>query len=231
MTDTIASFKPKAIVFDLLTGLLDSWTIWDASTPTGTSLEGLKWRKQYLEVTYGSTVYGPGSTYEELVSRAAAESGLPSSSPEALHKNWKDLKAWPEVGQVLRELRKKGYLLGIVTNCSRELGHAAVRSAERAAEEAEGEGEGSWKFDAAVTAEETGWYKPAVEAYHGILPLLGDVKPEEVLFVAGSAGDVVGASKAGFRVVWNNHVGLERKGDVLPLREGQSLDEALRDFL
>ncbi|KAF9736740.1 hypothetical protein PMIN06_003528 [Paraphaeosphaeria minitans] len=220
---------PKAIIFDLLTALLDSWTIWDASTPTGTSLEGRKWRKQYLEVTFGSTNYGPGSAYEELVARSAADSGLPSSAPEALFRNWKDLEAWPGVGRVLRELREKGYLLGVVTNCSKELGHAAVRSAERTAEEA---GEGKWEFDAAITAEETGWYKPAMQAYHGILPLLGeDVRPEDVLFVAGSAGDVVGATKAGFRVVWNNRVGLERKGDALPLREGNSLDEALLDFL
>lgn len=130
---------------------------------------------------------------------------------------------------MLRALKEKGYLLGVVTNCSKQLGHAAVGSAETAAE---GAGGASWKFDAAVTAEETGWYKPALQAYHGILPLLGDnVRPEDVLFVAGSAGDVVGATKAGFSVVWNNHVGLERKGDVLPLREGKSLDEALRDFL
>jgi 2-haloacid dehalogenase len=230
MTDP--AFRPKAIIFDLLTGLLDSWTIWDASTPTGTPAEGRKWRKQYLEATFGSTVYGPGSTYEELVARSAAESGLPSSAPETLLQNWKDLKAWPEVGRVLRELREKGYLLGIVTNCSKELGHVAVRNAEKAAEEVDSARERRWKFDAAITAEESGWYKPALQAYHRILPLLGkDLKPEEVLFVAGSAGDVVGATKAEFRVVWNNHVGLEKKGDVLPLREGKSLDEALQDYL
>lgn len=224
--------KPKAIVFDLLTGLLDSWSTWDISTPSGTASEGRKWRQRYLEVTYGSTVYGPGSTYEELVARAAAESGLPSSAPEALLRNWKDLRAWPEVGRVLRELRAKGYLLGIVTNCSKELGHAAVRCAEKAAEEVGGEVEGSWKFDAAVTAEESGWYKPAIQAYHAILPFMGEgLKPEDVLFVAGSAGDVAGATKAGFGVVWNNHVGLARKGDMLPLREGNTLDEALQDFL
>lgn len=228
MTAPDSPSRPKAIVFDLLTGLLDSWSIWDASTPTGTSLEGRKWRKQYLEVTFGSTVFAPGSTYEELVARSAVESGLPPSAPEALLRNWKNIEAWPEVGRALRELREKGYLLGVVTNCSKELGQQAVRIAEKAA----GDGDESWKFDAAVTAEETGWYKPALQAYHGILPLLGeDVTPENVLFVAGSAGDVVGATKASFRVVWNNHVGLERKGDVLPLREGKSLNEALQDFL
>lgn len=225
--------KPKAIIFDLLTGLLDSWSVWDASTPSGTSAEGRKWRQQYLAVTFGSTTYGHGSTYEELVTRAAVESSMPPSAPEALLRHWDDLKAWPEVGSVLRQLRTKGYLLGVITNCSKDKGRAAIRNAEKSAEEAGNEEEGSWRFDAAITAEETGWYKPALQAYHAILPLLGDgdVKPEEVLFVAGSAGDVEGASRAGFKVVWNNHVGLERKGEVLPLREGKSLDEVLEDLL
>lgn len=228
-----SSFKPKAIIFDLLTGLLDSWSVWDASTPSGTAEEGLRWRQQYLAITFGSTTYGPGSTYEEFVARAASESGIPSSAPAALLKNWSNLSAWPEVGDTLRRLRAKGYLLGVVTNCSKELGHAAVRNAEKAAEEAGGEGAGVWTFDAAITAEEAEWYKPALQAYHSILSLLADgsVRPEEVLFVAGSAGDVEGATKAGFRVVWNNHLGLERKGEVVPLREARSLDEALKDFL
>lgn len=233
MPSPTSSTRPKIILFDLLTGLLDSWTVWDAATPSGTSAEGRKWRQQYLTVTYGSTTYGPGSTYEELVARAAAESRLPPSAPETLVKTWNSIKAWSEVGPVLRSLRAKGYLLGVVTNCSKEMGHAAVRNAEKSAEEAGDESEGSWRFDAAITAEETGWYKPSLQAYHAILPLLGDgnVKPEDVLFVAGSAGDVEGATKAGFRVVWNNHVGLERKGEVVPLREGRTLTEALTDFL
>ncbi|KAJ4290455.1 hypothetical protein N0V90_010671 [Kalmusia sp. IMI 367209] len=224
-------FQPKAIIFDLLTALLDSWSIWDASTPAGTTAQGRKWRQQYLAITYGSTVYGPGSTYEELVARSAAESGMPPSAPQALLRNWAELEAWPEVGRVLQDLRAKGYLLGVVTNCSKELGHVAVGNAERAVRREAGGVD--WSFDAAITAEETGWYRPAVQAYHAILPLLGDgsVTPGEVLFVAGSAGDVEGATKAGFRVVWNNHVGLEKKGDAVPLREGTTLDEALRDLL
>lgn len=55
--------------------------------------------------------------------------------------------------------------------------------------------------------------------------------PEEVLFVAGSSGDVGGAANAGMRVVWNNHIDLEPQGGAVPLREGKSLDEALADFL
>lgn len=225
-TDTaaVAPFVPKAIVFDLLTALLDSWSLWDASTPTGTAAEGRKWREQYLEVTFGQGRY---VSYPSLVTQAADEVALPRSAPEALLANWPSLAAWPETGEVLARLRAKGYKLGVVTNCSKEEGEAAVRNAEKAAEAAGAQG---FKFDAAITAEESGWYKPEKEAYRAILPKL-DVEPEEVLFVAGSNGDVQGATKVGFRVVWHNKVGLPKKGSAEPLKEGKTLDDALTDFL
>jgi FMN phosphatase YigB (HAD superfamily) len=57
------------------------------------------------------------------------------------------------------------------------------------------------------------------------------VTAKDVLFVAGSSGDVVGAAAAGMKVVWNNHIGLDPKPSSNPLREGKTLDEALVDFL
>jgi FMN phosphatase YigB (HAD superfamily) len=74
------------------------------------------------------------------------------------------------------------------------------------------------------------FYKPHLSTYAAILSAL-NVKPEDALFVAGSSGDVVGAANAGMKVVWNNHVGLTAKKGSNPLREGKSLDEALKDFL
>jgi 2-haloacid dehalogenase len=74
------------------------------------------------------------------------------------------------------------------------------------------------------------YYKPRREAYQAGIDALG-LMPNEVLFVAGSSGDVVGAAAAGMKVVWNNHIGLEPKPGARPLREGKSLDEAIVDFL
>lgn len=45
-------------------------------------------------------------------------------------------------------------------------------------------------FDAVVTAEEVGFYKPDARAYEEVLRRLG-IRAEEALFVAGSAADVV----------------------------------------
>ncbi|KAL3292142.1 haloacid dehalogenase type ii [Colletotrichum asianum] len=214
-TTTSSPFTPKAIILDLLTALLDSWTIWNASTPTGTAAEGRKWRERYLELTFSQGAY------------AADDVNLPRSAPEALIRDWPNLAAWPEVGDVLSRLRKKGYKLGVVTNCSREEGNMAVRNAEKAVTE---NGQRNFRFDAAITAEESGFYKPVLQAYHAILPKLG-VSADEVLFVAGSNGDVEGATEAGFKVVWHNKIGLPKKGHTEPLRESRTLDDALKDFM
>ncbi|KAF5506161.1 (S)-2-haloacid dehalogenase 4A [Colletotrichum siamense] len=223
-TTASPSFTPKAIIFDLLTALLDSWTIWNASTPTGTAAEGRKWRERYLELTFSQGAYAP---YAALVTQAADDVNLPRSAPEALIRDWPNLAAWPEVGDVLSRLRKKGYKLGVITNCSVEEGNIAVRNAEKAVTET---GQRNFRFDAAITAEESGFYKPMVQAYHAILPELG-VSADEVLFVAGSNGDVEGATEAGFKVVWHNKIGLPKKGHTEPLRESGTLDDTLMNFL
>ncbi|KAI1813616.1 HAD-like protein [Poronia punctata] len=216
------TWRPKAIVFDLLTALINSWTIWDASTPSGTSEEGMRWRGRYLEITFGKGAYVP---YEDLVRQAAEEVGLPASAPETLLRNWATIPPWPEVGNVLPQLRERGYKLGVVTNCSKHLGNLAAQGVERSASR---DG-AAFSFDAVVTAEESGFYKPVREAYEAVLKAMG-LDASEVLFVAGSAGDVEGATNAGMRVVWHNKIGLAKKGDAVPLREGKRLDDTLKGF-
>ncbi|TGJ84182.1 hypothetical protein E0Z10_g4566 [Xylaria hypoxylon] len=219
-----ADWRPKAIVFDLLTGLINSWYLWDASTPSGTQADGRRWRERYLQITFGTGAYVP---YEDLVKQAAHEVGLPPSAPEALLREWGTLPAWPETRGVLCALRKQGYKLAVVTNCSEHLGHLAAGAVEKSASKEGGEG---FTFDAVITAEQSGFYKPVKAAYEAILTTMG-LEPGDVLFVAGSAGDVQGATNAGMKVVWHNKIGLAKKGEAVPLREAQSLDDALKDFL
>jgi hypothetical protein len=65
-----------AVVFDLLTALLDSWTLWNEVA--GSAENGLRWRKRYLEITYGCGAYRP---YETLVREAAEAAGLGAGWP------------------------------------------------------------------------------------------------------------------------------------------------------
>jgi len=46
-----------AVLFDLLTGLIDSWSLWDRVA--GNREAGRRWRAKYLELTYGCGEYRP----------------------------------------------------------------------------------------------------------------------------------------------------------------------------
>jgi 2-haloacid dehalogenase len=98
----------EAVVFDLLTALLDSWSVW---------------RRAYLELTYGCGAYRP---YEDLVREAAEVAGVPVSAAEALTAHWNTLRPWPEVPEVLGDLNARSIRLGVVTNCSITLGRQAA---------------------------------------------------------------------------------------------------------
>lgn len=217
---------PKYIIFDLLTALLDSWSAWtlaattalQASPSPSNSNPGTlaqTWRHHYLHLTY--THPGPYTPYAPLIHAAAALTpALPPAAPTLLLQNYTAwLRPWPEAPRVLARLREAGYVLGVVTNCSEELGHAAAKLL------------GEDVFAAVITAEESGWYKPAPRAYEAVLERLGVEDPREVVFVAGSAADVPGAAGVGMRVVWHNRVGMGAVGEVTAEREGRTLEEVL----
>ena len=59
-----------AVLFDLLSALLDSWTLW--TEVAGDPRAARRWREQYLALTYSTGRYAP---YESLVARAAEMRG------------------------------------------------------------------------------------------------------------------------------------------------------------
>ena len=186
--------KYDAVVFDLLTALIDSWTLWN--DVAGSPDAGLAWRRRYLEIPYGSGAYRP---YERLVRDAARDVGLPRSLGDDLDKRWDELKPWPEVREVLNRLSVP---MAVATNCSIRLGR---RAADRV----------SVPFEVVVTAESVGFYKPRPEPYRAVLAALGTA-PERTLFVAGSASDVPGAKGVGMPVYWHNRIGLPPRDDTRP---------------
>jgi len=185
-----------AVVFDLLTALIDSWTLWNAAA--GSQANGMRWRRKYLELTYGQGAYRP---YEEIVGAAAEQSGVGLQCADELVRRWDELPPWPETVPVLGELARR-VPLGVATNCSIALGgRAAARCGV--------------KFAAIVTAEEAGFYKPRPEPYRAVLARLGTAA-ERTLFVAGSAADVPGANGVGMPVYWHNRMALAPVGEAVP---------------
>ena len=186
--------KYDAVIFDLLTALIDSWTLWNAVA--GSSEAGMKWRRRYLEITYGCGAYRP---YETLVREAARDVGLPERLGDTLEERWDELSPWPEARGVLDRIPVP---LAVATNCSIRLGQRAARRV-------------GVLFSLVETAESVGFYKPRPEVYRAVLQKLGTA-PERTLFVAGSASDVPGAKGVGMPVYWHNRVGLPPRDDARP---------------
>jgi 2-haloacid dehalogenase len=178
-----------AVLFDLLTALLDSWTLWNIIA--GAPEDGRRWRAAYLHRTYETGAYRP---YETLVAEAAVEVGLSPTLAEQLALRYGELKPWPEVPEVLGGLRRQGAALAIVTNCSEELAAKAVVCT-------------GIDFDVVVTAERAGFYKPDPRPYEIALDELG-LAPSRCLFVAGSAYDLFGTSKVGLPTFWHDRIGM-----------------------
>lgn len=192
----------KAVLFDLLSALIDSWSLWDDIA--GGKERGRAWRMDYLRRTYVAGAYVP---YLELVGASAEATGLSRTSADELEARWDELRPWPEAGRALAKLAATAPL-GVATNCSRSLGRRAAALVGA-------------PFAAVVTAESAGCYKPCRRLYAAGAEALG-ARPEDVLFVAGSPFDVRGAAAAGMRVVWHNRAGIvdeaaaEQAAAVLP---------------
>ena len=199
---------PRAVLFDLLTALLDSWTVWNAAA--GSEAQGRSWRAEYLRLTCGCGAYEP---YEDLVRAAARNTGMPPGAPEALEAHWDTLPPWDGARELLQALRPHCQL-AVVTNCSARLGRRAAALL-------------GIDWDVVVTSEEAGFYKPDPRPYRLALEQLG-VAAHEAAFVAGSGYDMFGTGTVGLRTYWHNRVGLALPpGAPAPEQEAATLAPAL----
>jgi 2-haloacid dehalogenase len=178
-----------AVLFDLLTALLDSWSLWN--DVAGSAADGMRWRKRYLALTYATGAYRP---YEMLVAEAAEAEGFPVRWASELDRRFGELQPWPGVKAALEGLAAAGVKIGIVTNCSDRLGAVAAACV-------------GVPFDCVVTAENVGFYKPDPRPYLTGVAALGALV-ERTLFVAGSAYDLFGTGKTGLDTYWHDRIGL-----------------------
>lgn len=189
-----------AVGFDLLTALLDSWSLF--ADVAGGRERGMRWHAASQSLLRGMR-YRP---FEDIVREAANVIGIePAKADELLHR-WGQSAPWPDVPEILPRLGS--YTRFIVTNCSERLGTLAATRA------------GS--FDLVMTAERAGAYKPDPRPYRAALDALR-LQRQRVLFVAGSAHDIGGASRAGMEVYWANRGRVPPPTDAKPLREEEDL--------
>jgi 2-haloacid dehalogenase len=202
-----------AVLFDLLTALLDSWSLWNAVA--GSEQAGRRWRAAYLAITYRTGRY---QRYEDLVADAAESVGLARQLADELAMRYGEIEPWPEASGVLGALHQAGVPLGVVTNCSEALGRVATRRIPV-------------PFRVVVTAERAGHYKPDPLPYRLALGELG-VDPRRCLFVAGSAYDLSGTARVGLPTWWHDRIGMTAPPDApAPIAHQRTLTPLLAHVL
>jgi 2-haloacid dehalogenase len=137
---------------------------------------------------------------------AAAGAGLavPPGEEEALARALPGWEPFPEAPAALGELRRRGWRLGLLSNCDRDLIAASARRLDV-------------PFDAVVVAEDVRSYKPAHGHWERFLAQTG-AAPDRHVHVAGSLfHDIAPARALGITCVWINRAGGD--GEPVPDRE------------
>lgn len=105
---------------------------------------------------------------------------------------WERLPPWPDVADVLTEMRRRPLILATLSNGDGDMLRTLLAALPVA-------------FDHVISTE-GGKFKPHPSAYRRALEILG-IETAELLHVAGAATDAMGATAFGIRTVWVNRMG------------------------
>ena len=187
----------------------------------GDKLERLTtlWRDKQLQYTWLRAIQGRHADFQQVTGDALdfalATLGLTSSTlRNRLMSLYLKLDAFPEVPETLKRLRTGGMKTAILSNGSPMMLQAAVESAGLVG-----------LFDAVLSVEEVGVYKPHPKVYQLAVDRLG-VPASAISFQSSNAWDAYAASAFGMQVVWCNRYGQMRERlPGSPDREIKSLAE------
>jgi 2-haloacid dehalogenase len=133
---------------------------------------------------------------DQALRRACAELGIPLQEDDASVLG-ATIAYWPpfsEVPQELAALRASGWNLALLTNCDRDIvGETQRRLAVR--------------FDAVLTAEDVGAYKPAHDHFIAFQQTFGATSDRWVHVAQSYFHDIVPAHELGIPRVWVNRLG------------------------
>ena len=172
----------------------------------GDKLERLTalWRDKQLQYTWLRAIQGRHADFQQVTGDALdfalAILGLTSSTlRNRLMSLYLKLDAFPEVSETLQRLRIGGMKTAILSNGSPMMLQAAVESAGLVG-----------LFDAVLSVEEVGVYKPHPKVYQLVVDRLG-VPTSAISFQSSNAWDAYAASAFGMQVVWCNRYGQMRE--------------------
>jgi 2-haloacid dehalogenase len=177
------------------------------------------WREKQLQYTWLLAAQGRHADFHEVTGGALdfALETLAIGSPglrQRLMELYLSLEVFPEVPYVLNRLKNAGLRLAILSNGTPAMLQSLVAGAKL---------EGI--FDAVLSVEEVGVYKPHPKVYQLALDRLG-LPASAIAFQSSNAWDAHAASAFGMRVVWCNRAGQRRERlPGAPDREVASLAE------
>jgi 2-haloacid dehalogenase len=177
------------------------------------------WRDKQLQYTWLRAIQGRHADFQQVTGDALdfalATLGLVDAPLRSrLMDLYLKLDAFPEVKETLRQLRSGGMKTAILSNGSPMMLQAAVESASLIG-----------LFDAILSVEEVGVYKPHPKVYQLAVDRLG-IPASAISFQSSNAWDAYAASAFGMKVVWCNRYGqMPERLPGSPDREIKSLAE------
>ena len=190
----------EACVFDAYGTLFDfNSAARTASDELGDDWQPLSelWRQKQLQYTWLRGLAGRHADFWQVTGDALdfALATLKLDRPglrTRLMDLYLHLPTYPEVAETLRRLRSSGLKTAILSNGTPAMLAAVVRSSGL---------EGA--FDAVLSVEEVGVFKPHPSVYHLASDRLG-IAPAALCFLSSNAWDAFSAKASGLRVVWCN---------------------------
>lgn len=166
------------------------------------------WRRRQLEYTWLRSLMGRYAGFDQVTGDAldyAMEAvGVADSELRAeLLSAYLELDCHGDVQDTLARMRRAGLQTAILSNGSPAMLQALVKH-----------GGIAHLFDAIISVEEVGVYKPDPRVY-ALASVRFGLAPRQLSFYSANAWDAAGAAAAGLRAVWVNRLGEppERLGD------------------
>ena len=189
----------KAIIFDAYGTLFDVNSAAEkCKDKIGSKWEGFAnyWRTTQLEYTWLRSLMKRHKDFWQVTEDSLDKSLLafkidPNMRSELLNL-YKILNTFPEVKEVLKNLKEKKYKISILSNGTPGLLDGLVKSNNL-----------EKMFDDIFSVEEVGIYKPDTKVYD--MPIKKyEVAKNEVAFLSANTWDVSGAGNFGFNSIWVN---------------------------
>ena len=216
--------KIKVIIFDAYGTLFDVNSAAEkCKEKIGDKWESFAnyWRTTQLEYTWLRSLMKRHKDFWQVTEDSLDKSLLafkidPNMRSELLNL-YKILNTFPEVKEVLKNLKEKKYKISILSNGTPDLLDGLVKSNNL-----------EKMFDDIFSVEEVGIYKPDAKVYD--MPIKKyKVEKNEVAFLSANTWDVSGAGNFGLNAIWvNRNKNIFDKLDYIPHNEINNLNGLLK---